>query len=246
MPTDRRAARVFEVLARRQPDLTVLAEDVYKPHNLSAMLRSCDAVGIGTVHAVRPTGGVPTYQATSASAQKWVELVVHQEVEAAIDALRGEGRQILAAHLSADARDYRDVDYVRPTAILFGNERSGVSERAAARSDAHIVIPMLGMVRSLNVSVAAAVILFEAQRQRRAAGRYARPALPARERNDLAYRWLYPQEAERRAQNGDPAPWLDENGEVWRGSGDAPPWARRTSPPRVAPATAGSEEGAEV
>ena len=67
MPTLRRAARVFEVLARRQPDLTVLAEDVYKPHNLSAMLRSCDAVGIGTVHAVRPTGGVPTYQATSAS-----------------------------------------------------------------------------------------------------------------------------------------------------------------------------------
>jgi len=246
MPTDRRAARVFEVLARRQPDLTVLAEDVYKPHNLSAMLRSCDAVGIGTVHAVQPTGGVPTFQATSASAEKWVDLVVHEEVEAAIDALRGEGRQILAAHLSADARDYRDVDYVRPTAILFGNERSGVSERAAARADAHVVIPMLGMVRSLNVSVAAAVILFEAQRQRRAAGRYARPALPARARNDLAYRWLYPQEAERRVLRGETAPWLDEDGDLWRGSGDAPPWALETPPPPEAPATAGSDDDAEV
>jgi tRNA (guanosine-2'-O-)-methyltransferase len=242
MPTDRRAARVFEVLARRQPDLTVLAEDVYKPHNLSAMLRSCDAVGIGTVHAVRPTGGVPTYQATSASAEKWVDLVVHQEVEAAIDALRAEGRQVLAAHLSADARDYRDVEYVRPTAILFGNERSGVSERAAARADAHIVIPMLGMVRSLNVSVAAAVILFEAQRQRRLAGRYAEPALSARERNDLAFRWLYPHEAARRDQKGEPAPWLDEDGDLWRGSDEAPPWARRTPTVPEAPATAGLDE----
>jgi tRNA (guanosine-2'-O-)-methyltransferase len=244
MPTARRAARVFEVLARRQPDLTVLAEDVYKPHNLSAMLRSCDAVGIGTVHAVRPTGGVPTYQATSASAEKWVDLVVHRDVEEAIDGLRVDGLQVLAAHLSADARDYRDVDYVRPTAILFGNERSGVSERAAARADAHVVIPMLGMVRSLNVSVAAAVLLFEAQRQRRAAGRYDRPALSARARNDLAFRWLYPQEAERRAADGEPVPWLDEDGRPWRGMGDAPPWAGRTPRPGTAPATAGRDDEA--
>jgi tRNA (guanosine-2'-O-)-methyltransferase len=226
MPTPRRAARVFEVLARRQPDLTVLAEDVYKPHNLSAMLRSCDAVGIGTVHAVRPTGGVPTYQATSASAEKWVDLVVHTALDPAIDVLRDEGMQVLAAHFSDAAIDYRDVDYVRPTAVLFGNERSGVSARAAARADAHVIIPMLGMVRSLNVSVAAAVILFEAQRQRRAAGRYRRPALPARTRNELAYRWLHPAEAERRAAAGEPAPWLELDGRV-ADPPDAPPaWAR--------------------
>src|SRR5690606_19622676 len=76
--TERRRRRILDVLSRRQPDLTVLAEDVYKPHNLSAMLRSCDAVGIGTVHAVRPTGGVATFNATSASAEKWVDLVVHE------------------------------------------------------------------------------------------------------------------------------------------------------------------------
>jgi tRNA (guanosine-2'-O-)-methyltransferase len=244
MPTARRAARVFEVLARRQPDLTVLAEDVYKPHNLSAMLRSCDAVGIGTVHAVRPTGGVPTYQATSASAEKWVDLVVHRDVEQAIDGLRRDGVQVLAAHLSPHARDYRDVDYVRPTAILFGNERSGVSQRAAARADVHVAIPMLGMVRSLNVSVAAAVILFEAQRQRRAAGRYARPALAARTRNDLAFRWLYPHDAERRAEAGEPLPWLDEEGRPWRGTGDAPPWASRAAETGEAPATAGRDDEA--
>ncbi len=230
MPTARRAARVFEVLARRQPDLTVLAEDVYKPHNLSAMLRSCDAVGIGTVHAVRPTGGVPTYQATSASAEKWVDLVVHRDVDRAIDALRADGMQVLAAHFSDDALDYRDVDYLRPTALLFGNERSGVTDRAAARADAHVIVPMLGMVRSLNVSVATAVILFEAQRQRRAAGRYLRPALPARLRNELAYRWLYPHEAEALAARGEPLPWLDAEGRPWHGEG-VPDWARGADAP---------------
>ena len=227
MPTARRAARVFEVLARRQPDLTVLAEDVYKPHNLSAMIRSCDAVGIGTVHAVRPTGGVPTYGATSASAEKWVDLVVHTAVDRAIDGLKADGMQILAAHFSADAVDYRDVDYVRPTAILFGNERSGVSARAAARADAHVVIPMLGMVQSLNVSVATAVILFEAQRQRREAGRYERPALSARVRNDTAFRWLYPARAEQLDAASAPLPWIDANGDPWPPDAEAPPpWAR--------------------
>ena len=214
MPTERRAARVFEVLARRQPDLTVVAEDVYKPHNLSAMLRSCDAVGGGTVHAVRPTGGVPTYDATSASAHKWVDLVVHRTIDEAAATLRDGGMQIVAAHFSASAVDYRDVDYRRPTAVLFGNERSGVTARAAELADAHVVIPMLGMVRSLNVSVATAVILFEAQRQRREAGLYDEPALSERERNDLAVRWLHPQQAETLIRAGTPFPWLDARGRL--------------------------------
>jgi len=224
MPTERRAQRIFEVLARRQTDLTVLAEDVYKPHNLSAMIRSCDAVGIGTVHAVRPTGGVPTYEATSASAEKWVDLVVHRKVDGALDDLRASGMQVLAAHLSDEAVDYRDVDYVKPTVIVFGNERSGVTDATASRADAHVIIPMLGMVQSLNVSVATAVILFEAQRQRRAAGLYAQPALPARLRNDMAFRWLYPSEASACDASGAPYPWITQDGDVWDGPG-APPWA---------------------
>lgn len=212
MATPHRAARVFGVLARRQSDLTIVAEDVHKPHNLSAMLRSCDAVGIGTVHATAPTGGVPTYSATSASAEKWVELVVHDRLDLAVDEVQTRSMQVLAAHFSEGAIDYRDADYTRPTAILFGNERSGVSPRGAARADLHVTIPMLGMVRSLNVSVATAVILFEAQRQRREAGMYDRPALSARTRNDLAFRWLYPRIAERLDAQEEPYPWLDPEG----------------------------------
>jgi len=222
MPTEHRVRRILDVLARRQPDLTVLAEDVYKPHNLSAILRSCDAVGIGTVHAVRPTGGLPTYAATSASADKWVDVVVHRDVRAAVSTLATGGVQVLAAHFSDDAVDYRDVDYVRPTAIVLGNERSGVTSLAASLADVRVVIPMLGMVPSLNVSVAAAVMLFEAQRQRRAAGAYARPRLDAKERSDAAVRWLYPDEAARWDARGLPYPWVDGHGHLVN---ERPAWA---------------------
>ncbi len=179
------------MLARRQPDLAVIAEHVHKPHNLSAVLRSCDAVGIGTVHAVKPTGGVPTYSATSASADKWVEVLVHAGVDGAAAAVRRWGAKVYAAHLSPAAVDYREVDYTVPCALLLGNEREGVSPEAAELADAHVIIPMLGMVQSLNVSVAAAVVLFEAQRQRLAAGLYAAPRLPPDELAALEQRWLH-------------------------------------------------------
>ena len=208
--TTRRYHRILQVLSKRQPDLSILAEDVYKPHNLSAMLRSCDAVGIGTVHAVNPTGGIPTYNETSASADKWVELVVHRTLPDAIETL--PQTQLFAAHLSDDAVDYRDVDYTRPTCILFGNEKRGVTSEAAERADKHIIIPMLGMVQSLNVSVATAVILFEAQRQRRAAGLYDTPRLSNEAINAQAFEWLYPREAEHLDETGNPYPELDEQG----------------------------------
>ena len=200
----------MDVLSKRQRDLTILAEDVYKPHNLSAMLRSCDAVGIGLIHAVNPTGGIPTYNETSGSAEKWVELVVHRSLEAAISHLRTQAMQILVAHLSIEAIDYRDLDYTKPTCILLGNEKAGVTEQAAALADQHIIIPMLGMVESLNVSVATAVILFEAQRQRRAAGFYQSPQFSADEINEQAYRLLFPKEAEKLKKLQLPFPVLNE------------------------------------
>ena len=193
--TIRRYKRILEVLHKRQPDLTVLAEDVYKPHNLSAMLRSCDAVGIGKVSAVTPTGGIPTYNETSGSAEKWVELEVYSSIDTAVETLKSQNMQVYAAHFSDEAVDYRDVDYTLPCCILLGNERSGVTDKAAALADKHIIIPMLGMVQSLNVSVATAVILFEAQRQRRDAGLYEQARLTDKEMNDYIYTWLYPKEA---------------------------------------------------
>lgn len=202
----------MQVLRKRQDDLSVLAENVHKPHNLSAMLRTCDAVGIGTVHALNPTGGVPTFNETSASAHKWVELQVHGSLAEARAAL-GEV-QLLAAHFSASAQDYRDLDYTRPTCVVLGNEKAGVSSAAAELADAHIVIPMLGMVQSLNVSVATAVILFEAQRQRKAAGFYRAPRLSDVQMHTQAFHWLYPRHAAELERRGLAFPPLSEDGDI--------------------------------
>ncbi|UCH28041.1 MAG: tRNA (guanosine(18)-2'-O)-methyltransferase TrmH [Trueperaceae bacterium] len=204
------------VLEKRQPDLTIMAESVYKPHNLSAMLRSCDAVGIGRILAVNPTGGVETFTTTSASAEKWVEVETYSATDKALTHVEDQGMQILAAHFSERAVDYRSVDYCRPTCIVFGNEKDGVSTIAARRADAHIIIPMIGMVRSLNVSVATAVILFEAQRQRSISGHYASPKLDAVQRHEMAFEWLYPREALLCRESGRAYPPLDEEGSIIR------------------------------
>ncbi len=208
--TKERYQKIMNVLRKRQNDLTILAENVYKPHNLSAMIRSSDAVGIGEVHALNPTGGVPTYNETSASANKWVNMRVHTSLQEVKSKLSGV--QFLAAHLSSEAVDYRKVDYTKPTCIVFGNEKEGVSEEAAALADAHIIIPMLGMVPSLNVSVATAVILFEAQRQRLEAGFYDAPQLTDEAMNAQAFRWLYPRRAGLLEARGEPLLELDEEG----------------------------------
>ncbi len=193
--TKKRYQRITNVLSHRQKDLTILAEDVYKPHNLSAILRTCDSVGIGKAYAVNPTGGVPTFSASSSSADKWVELEVHKTIEEAISEIKSQGMQIYAAHFSSDAVDYRNIDYTQPSCILLGNERSGVTDKAAQLADKRIIIPMFGMLPSLNVSVAAAIILFEAQGQRLKTGLYNKPQLKEQEMNDIAYSWYRPKEA---------------------------------------------------
>ncbi|GGJ41359.1 tRNA (guanosine(18)-2'-O)-methyltransferase TrmH [Deinococcus roseus] len=209
-----RLQKIQRVLSLRQPTLTVLLEEVHKPHNLSAILRSCDAVGAMQAHAIVPRGGMPTYNATSGSAEKWVPLHTHKQVIPTIEDLQKQGYQVLATHLSERAVDYREVDYTRPTCILLGAEKWGVSEDAAKAADQNIIIPMMGMVQSLNVSVAAATILFEAQRQRQVAGMYREPQIEPVTLKRLTFEWLYPELAEIYQDRGEAYPELDEEGMI--------------------------------
>jgi len=168
--TPERKARIRAVAARRHPDLTVFVERVHKPHNVAAILRTCDAVGVMTAHAVPAAGGIPALNHTAQGAQRWVELVCHADTPSGLTHLRGQGFQLIAAHVSKSAVDFRQPDYTRPSAFILGTEKFGVSADALALVDQEIVIPMVGMAQSLNVSVATALILYEAQRQRQAAG----------------------------------------------------------------------------
>lgn len=209
-----RFTRLRAALCRRQTTLTVLMENVHKIHNYSAILRTCDAVGIQDAHAVSTSLLVATDRRSSASAAKWIDVAVHSDVDAACAVLRGQGSRILAAHFTAEATDFRDVDFTAPTAILLGAEKEGITERAAALVDACIVIPMEGLVGSLNVSVACAVILFEAQRQRRAAGMYDQQHLPPPRFARLLFEWCYPDIADYCRRHSLPYPPLDDEGEI--------------------------------
>jgi tRNA (guanosine-2'-O-)-methyltransferase len=176
--SERRAAKFRRVLSLRQPDLTVVLENIHDPHNVSAVLRSCDAVGVLRLELLYTKEKFPRIgRKSSSSANKWLDRRSHRSVDACFATLRQEGFRICATQLAGDTVSLYDLDLTGPVALVLGNEHRGVSDRAAEMADVRFHIPMMGMIQSLNVSVAAAVALYETLRQRQVAGRYAGPAL---------------------------------------------------------------------
>jgi tRNA (guanosine-2'-O-)-methyltransferase len=171
VPSERRIARLREVLERRQNDLSVVVENVWDPHNASAIVRSADGFAAGTVHLLYTIEKAPELsRGVSAYTDKWTTIERHDATADLVQTLRERGQRIFVTHVDDSARDYLDVDWTQPAALVLGNEQRGCSEELLAASDERVQIPMLGFAQSFNVSVAAAVILAEAARQRRAAG----------------------------------------------------------------------------
>lgn len=212
--TPQRIEKLRRVLDRRQPDLTVLLDNVHKPHNFSAILRTCDAVGVFEAHAVWPDPNLRPHHMTSGGAGKWVSVRTHEGLKDALADLRSRGLRIIAVHPAHDARSFRDIDYTAPCAVLLGAELEGLSEQSLEEADSCVSIPMQGMGASLNVSVAAAVVLYEAERQRGLAGMYARCRLdPERYRRTL-FEWAHPEVAEHCRRRDRPYPPIGEDGEI--------------------------------
>lgn len=189
--TQHRRQRIEEVLRRIQPDLTVVLENVHDPHNVSAVLRTCDAVGLLEVHLLYTVESFPEIShRTSGSAYKWLILQRHTDVSRCYTLLREQGFRIWATALTAQAEDIFTLDFTQPTALVFGNEHRGVSEEARCLADGICWIPQVGMVQSLNISVACAVTLYEAFRQRWNAGLYNHQRLPPELFQKLLQEWL--------------------------------------------------------
>ncbi len=216
MISPERYSRIKQLLSLRQPDLTVLMDNVNKPHNLSAVIRSCDAVGIDTVHAVSAGSIIKDRQRAARGSNKWVSVELHESIEEAIGILKKKGMQLLVAHSGSGSVNFREIDYALPTAIIMGAELFGPSETAVSLADRLICVPMQGMVESLNVSVAAAVILFEAQRQRLDAGLYKHPRLPPAYMKKRLFELAYPAVSKKLSQEGRPYPELDTEGKILR------------------------------
>lgn len=172
--SDDRSEKIYACVSRRQPSLSIVLENVHDPHNVSAVLRSCDAVGVMDVHLVYHSGqSFPELgEKSSASARKWVLTHKHSSIDECYDCLRKEGKKILTTGMGNEARSLYAIDFTEPIAIVFGNEHAGVSEEAILKADGNMLIPQVGMIQSLNISVACAVTLYEAFRQRSLNGMY--------------------------------------------------------------------------
>ena len=200
------------MLLHRQPDLTVVMDNVNKAHNLSAIIRSCDGVGISEIHAVSYRKSIYTEQNAAAGASKWSTLNLYDDIDLVYSKLSTHGMQILVATNTEESIDFRNIDYTLPTAIVVGAEWDGISKKSIKGAAHSITVPMLGMIESLNVSVATAVILFEAQRQRALKGMYNLPQLKAECFERMLFEFSYPQLSRELKKKGDPYPQLDECG----------------------------------
>ena len=171
MPSERRINRLREVLEKRQNDLSVVIENIWDPHNVSAILRSADGFANGTVHLLYTIEEAPTLsRGVSAYTEKWTTFEHHDTPSDLVRALRSLGQRIYVTDLHKDAIDYHDIDWTGPSALVLGNEKRGCSKELLAAADTRVKIPMLGFAQSFNVSVATGIILSEVARQRRNVG----------------------------------------------------------------------------
>lgn len=192
--TPEREKRFLEVLNKRQNTLTVVLENIADIHNISAILRTCDAVGIQEVYVLNTLENNPSTKfnlgkKSSASAKKWLDVKYIFNREECIAALRIKYKKIYTTRLSGETKSIFDLNLTESVALIFGNEHDGVSKEISALADGNFIIPQVGMIRSLNVSVACAVSLYEAFRQRKNKGMYDASQLPENEIAILLEKW---------------------------------------------------------
>ena len=189
--TKERKEKLMAILKKRQPDLTVVLENVFDPHNISAVMRTCDAVGIQEVYVLNTK--IPKHKKwgarSSSSAAKWLTIHEFEQAEVCFNELRKKYSKILTTHLSSDAVSLHEIDFTHSIALIFGNEHSGVTEEIRLMADGNFIIPQAGIIRSLNISVACAVTLYEAYRQKENAGHYKNQKLEGEMLNRLLEEW---------------------------------------------------------
>lgn len=189
--TPERKDKLTRVLLKRQSNLAVVMENVHDPHNISAVMRTCDAVGIQNIYVLNTK--IPKHKRwgnkSSSSAAKWLTVHEYSDAELCFNDLRQNYALIYTTHLSSDAVSLYEIDFSKAVALVFGNEHDGVSEEIRAMADGNFVIPQIGIIQSLNISVACAVSIYEAFRQKKLAGHYALPGLDKATMNDLMMEW---------------------------------------------------------
>ncbi len=189
MPTARRLYRLSQAIHNRQQDIIIALDHINDQHNLSAVIRTADAAGFGRIIWVpdfrKPESVNPE---VSKGSERWVNLTVTEDLKSDLAALKKQGYKIAATHMGRKAQDFRSIDWTQPWVVVFGNEHRGCEDAVVEMADANIFLPMQGFVQSLNISVAAAVTLYEIQRQRAEKGMYSKSA-PKEQVEELYSQW---------------------------------------------------------
>jgi tRNA (guanosine-2'-O-)-methyltransferase len=189
--TSERTNKLTKVLLQRQANLTVVMENVHDPHNISAVMRTCDAVGIQDIYVLNTK--IPRYKKwgskSSSSAAKWLTVHQYTDAKTCFADLRKNYDRVYATHLSSNAISLYDIDFTNSIALVFGNEHDGVSEEIKDIVDANFIIPQVGVIQSLNISVACAVSIYEAFRQKKDTHHYDRASLTEQRINELMIQW---------------------------------------------------------
>lgn len=188
--TDERLQKIISTAAARQFSLHVVMENIHDPHNVSAIFRTCDAVGVPKISLLYTFESFPRISKTSSSsANKWIDVEKFTDTKYCYNNLRSQGFKLYASMLNKNAVNIYNIDLSQKVALVFGNEKRGVSTEAEILADETFYIPMRGMIQSLNVSVAAAVTLYEAQRQRTIKKMYSQSELSPKELDTLIDKW---------------------------------------------------------
>lgn len=192
--TPQRFNRLTSVLNHRQPDLTVVLENVFDPHNVSAVMRTCDAVGIQDVYILNDR--IPPHKKwgykSSSTAAEWLSVHQFDDAEKCFEEVKKKYGKVYTSHLGEESADMYSMDLTQSIALVFGNETFGVSENIRKFSDGDFIIPQMGIIKSLNISVACAVTLYEAYRQKKQIGHYDNPRFPAANMEELKVKWKIP------------------------------------------------------
>jgi len=188
--TEKRIEKIKWVLSKRQPSLQVVIENIHDPHNVSAIFRTCDAAGIPRVSLVYNVEKFPKIgKKSSASAYKWIEKNKYKSISECYNQHREQGYLIYASSLNPDSKNLYELDFTKKSVLVFGNEHRGLSQEAQELADERYFIPMFGMVQSLNVSVSAAISIYEAVRQRLLKGMYDKSEMDDDALNALLDSW---------------------------------------------------------
>lgn len=191
--TPEREQKLIHVLNKRQANLTVVLENVEDPHNISAVMRTCDAVGIQDIYILNTK--IPRHRKwgfkSSSSAAKWLTVHQYSDAAACFQVLQKQYQNIYATYLSANAISLYQINFTQSIALVFGNEHLGISKEVLPFTNGNFMIPQSGIIQSLNISVACAVSLYEAYRQKQIAGHYQQASLPADRMQQLMQQWTY-------------------------------------------------------